>query len=81
VIVLLSATEAALKLQVVSNGMAEHNDAESAMVPLKPFIAVNVSIVEPLPPGLLMATVVGLAVTLKVGAGVTTSAVEAVEAA
>ena len=80
-IVLLSATEAALKLQVVSDGMAEHNDAESGMVPLKPFIPINVSVVEPVPPGLLIDTVVGLAETVNVGAAVTTSAVMPVEVA
>jgi hypothetical protein len=42
---------------------------------------VNVRTAEPLPPGLVMEIVVGLAVTVKVGAPVTTSAVEAVEVA
>ena len=66
-IALLRTTEDALKLHVVSDGIPAHSAGESGMVPLNPSMAVNVSVVEPVPPGALTKTVVGLAVTLKAG--------------
>jgi hypothetical protein len=79
--VLLRATEDALQLHVVSEGMPEQRPDESGIVPLKPFTFENAMIAEPLPPGLLITTEVLLALVVKVGAAVTTSAVEAVEVA
>lgn len=81
VVVLLRTAEDALKLQLVSDGIPVHSAGESGMVPLYPFTPVNVIIVDPFAPGVLIGTVVGLAVTVTVGAPVTTSAVEAVEVA
>ena len=81
VVVLLSATEDALKLQVVSDGIPAHSAGESGIVPLKPFMPVNVSVVDPVPPGALIDTVVDWQATVNVGAAVTTSAVMPVEVA
>lgn len=57
-----------LKLQVDSEGMSEQSDEESVTDPLllKPFAAVNVSVVEPDCPGAAMVMVVGFAVNVNV---------------
>ena len=80
-VVALRETEGTLQLHVVSAGMPEQTDGESGIVPLKALILVNVTITEPLPPGLLITTEVVLASASNVGAAVTTSAVEAWEVA
>jgi hypothetical protein len=79
--VLLSTTEDALQLHVVSEGMPEQTDGESGIVPVKILIALNTTTTEPLPPGLLITTEGLLAARVKVGTAVTTSAVVAVEVA
>jgi hypothetical protein len=79
--VLLRTTEDALQLHVVSLGMPEQTDAESGIVPVKPLIVLNVTVAEPLPPGLLITTDGWVAVTMNLAGAVTTSAVEAVDVA
>lgn len=79
VMVEVRATEDTLKVHVVSEGMPEQRDGESGIVPLYAFSAVNVSIADPLPPGLVIVIDVGLPTTVNVGGDDTTSAVEPVE--
>jgi hypothetical protein len=70
------------ELHVVSEGKPEHIGAIVTAPPLlNPFCAVNVSTVDPIPPGALTGIVVGFAITVNVGAGVTVSAAVALEAA
>ena len=66
-----------LKLQLLSEGSPVHIDGVSVTLPLllNPFCAVNVSVVDPDWPGRLMLIVVGLAVTVNVGAGFTVSVI------
>jgi hypothetical protein len=78
---LLRTTEDALQLHVVSEGMPEQRPGESGIVPVYPAAAAKVRVAWPCPPGLLIVTVAWSGVVVKVGAPVTTSAVEAVEVA
>ena len=57
----VKATVEGLKLQALSEGRCEHKLGVSAVEPAKPFCAVNVSIVEPDWPGLVITMVVGFA--------------------
>jgi ABC-type sulfate transport system permease subunit len=71
-----------LMLQLVSNGKPEHVGATVTLpLLLNPFCAVNVRVVDPDCPGAATLTVVGFAVTVNVGAGVTLSATVALELA
>jgi hypothetical protein len=65
--VLLKATELTLKLHVVSAGIPAQSAGDSGIVPVYPFIALNVNIVVPLPPGLGTVIEVGFAVTVNIG--------------
>ena len=71
------------KLQLLSDGSVPHIVGDSVTVPLllNPFNAVSVRIVEPDAPGVPMVIVVGFAEIEKVGAGVTVSAITALEVA
>jgi hypothetical protein len=61
-------------VQVVSDGRAPYTGVTvAAPLLLKPFIAVNVSVVDPNWPGAVTGMVVGLAVTVNVGGGFTVS--------
>jgi hypothetical protein len=73
VVVELSVTDDGEKLQLLSDGRPEHAEGVRLIVPLKPFMAVNVSVVEPLLPGLGIVIVWLERTTLKSGAGVTVS--------
>lgn len=68
VVVALSVTAGGEKLQLHCAGKPEHD--ERLMVPLKLFTAANVSVAEPVLPGLGTMTECGFAPTLKSGAGV-----------
>jgi len=57
----VKATVEGLKLQTLSEGRCEHKLGVSAVEPAKPFCAVNVSIVDPDWPGLVITMVVGFA--------------------
>jgi hypothetical protein len=81
VVVPLRAREAGEKLQLLSEGKPEHAAGDRLNVPLKPFIAVNVSVVEPLLPGLETMIVCGFAVMEKSGAAVTVCGADPVELA
>ena len=61
---------AGLKLQLDSLGMLEQSAGESVTAPLllKPFSAVNVSVVEPDCPGAVTGMVAGFAATVNVAA-------------
>jgi hypothetical protein len=61
----LKATVEGLKLQVLSEGRFEHELDVSALEPVKPFCAVNVSVVDPDWPGLATTIVVGFAAIAK----------------
>jgi hypothetical protein len=65
------ATEAMLKLQVVSEGSPENRPDDSGIVPVNPFIPVRIKFIVPEAPGLVTSIVAGLAVAPNVGAGVT----------
>jgi hypothetical protein len=74
VIVELNVTLAGDTLQVVSLGKFEHCGTR-LKVPVKPFIAVSISDVLPVCPGLATVIDAGLAATEKSGAGVTVTVV------
>jgi hypothetical protein len=69
----LRATEDELKLHVVSEGSPLQREDDRGIVPLNPFSPTNVNVVVLKPPGAAIKTVDGLAVTLKVGPGITVS--------
>lgn len=81
VVVALRDTEGTLQLQVVSLGRPEQTAGESGIVPVNVPKFENVTMTEPLPPGLLITTEVVLGIAINVGWAVTTSAVEAVDVA
>ena len=62
-----------LKLQLLSDGKLEHIEGVRAAEPVKPFCAVNVSVVDPDCPGALTLTTIGLALIVNVGVPVTVS--------
>ena len=64
---LLKTTEATLKLHVVFAGSPLHSVGGSGIVPVYPFIALNVNVVVPLLPGLGTVIEGGFAVTVKIG--------------
>jgi len=66
--------------QDASNGKPLHTGViVTGPLLLKPFMAVNVSVVVPGAPGAFTEIVVGFAVTVKVGGAVTVSGIEAAE--
>lgn len=81
VVVALRITELAPKLQALSDGKPEHMGGERLIVPANPFVPVNVSTVEPEPPGLAIVIVAGFAEAVKVGGPFTVSARVAEEVA
>ncbi len=81
VVVPFSVSEGGEKLQLLSDGNPVHAVGAKLNVPLKPFMAVKVSVVEPLLPGLETVIVCGFAVTLKSGPGFTVTVKEPNEGA
>jgi len=67
VVVPLSVSEGIEKLQLLSDGNPEQAAGVKLSVPLKPFMAVKVSVVEPLLPGLETMMVCGFAAMEKSG--------------
>ncbi len=72
-------TDAAPNTHAASEGKPEQSAAVSGIVPVKPFAAVNVSVVLPDSPGEPMVTSAGFPTTLNVGAATTFSAVVPVD--
>jgi hypothetical protein len=50
-LVAFNVTEDALKLQLLSDGKPEHMEGARLIVPVNPLCAINVSMVDPEPPG------------------------------
>jgi hypothetical protein len=74
VTLLLNATEAALKVQVLSDKPGHGPEAGSGMVPVKPLDPVKVKVAVAKEPGEETGTGDGLDDTPKVGAGLTVAA-------
>ena len=79
VVVPLRVTEAGEKLQLLSDGNPVQEVGAKLSVPVNPFMAVNVSVVEPEPPGLETMIVSGFAAMVKSGAAVTVCWADPVE--
>jgi hypothetical protein len=73
VVVPLRVRELGEKLQLLSDGNPVQEVGAKLSVPVNPFMAVNVSVVEPELPGLATMIVCGFATTPKSGPGVTVS--------
>jgi hypothetical protein len=65
VVVALRVIELGLKLQLLSDGKPEHRDGVRLMVPANALCAVNVSTVDPEPPGRDIVIVAGLTEIVK----------------